>query len=74
MSNTSVTLGKHFEEFVNNLVKSGHYGSVSEVIRAALRNLEEQEARKALLRSALIEGENSGRADYNLEKLIAELD
>lgn len=72
--NTSVTLGPHFEEFVGKQVESGHYGSVSEAIRAGLRLLEEKEARLNLLRKALVEGENSGTADYSLEGLIQELD
>ena len=72
--NTSVTLGPHFEEFVGKQVESGHYGSVSEAIRAGLRLLEEKEARLNLLRKALVEGENSGTADYLLKSLIQELD
>ena len=72
--NTSVTLGPHFEEFVGKQVESGHYGSVSEAIRAGLRLLEEKEARLNLLRKALVEGENSGTADYSLKSLIQELD
>lgn len=74
MSNTSITLGNHFESFANAQVKSGRYGSVSEVIRAGLRILEDREAKLEALRAALIEGENSGTADYSLEKLTEELD
>ena len=72
--NTSVTLGHHFEKFVGQQVESGHYGSVSETIRAGLRLLEEKEAKLNLLRKALVEGENSGISDYSLEGLIQELD
>lgn len=72
--NTSVTLGPHFEEFVGKQVESGHYGSVSEAIRAGLRLLEEKEAKLNFLRKALVEGENSGTADYSLKSLIQELD
>jgi antitoxin ParD1/3/4 len=72
--NTSVTLGPHFEEFIGKQVAAGHYGSVSEAIRAGLRLLEEKETKLNLLRKALEEGEASGTAEYSLEGLIQELD
>ncbi len=72
--NTSVTLGPHFEKFIGQQVASGHYGSVSEAVRAGLRLLEEKEAKLAILRKALEEGEASGIADYSLKGLIEELD
>ncbi|MCD6526499.1 MAG: type II toxin-antitoxin system ParD family antitoxin [Desulfuromonas sp.] len=72
--NTSVTLGNHFENFVSQQVNHGHYGSVSEAIRAGLRLLEERETKLSLLRKALAEGEESGSSDYSLEGLIQELD
>ena len=74
MRNTSITLGERFEAFANKQVQSGRYGSVSEVIRAGLRILEEHETKAEVLRLALIEGENSGKADYSLDKLAKELD
>lgn len=58
--NTSVSLGDHFERFIKRQIRSGRYGSVSEVVRASLRLLEEQEQRTKALRQALIDGENSG--------------
>jgi len=61
--NTSISLGDHFENFINNEVKSGRYGSVSEVIRTALRLLENEERKLNELRSALIVGEQSGFAE-----------
>jgi len=72
--NTSVTLGPHFEKFIGQQVAAGHYGSVSEAVRAGLRLLEEKEAKLSVLRKALEEGENSGSAEYSLNGLIQELD
>lgn len=60
--NTSISLGDHFESFIESQIKSGRYGSVSEVVRASLRLLEEHEHRIGSLRKALIAGEKSGDA------------
>ncbi|QLE10255.1 type II toxin-antitoxin system ParD family antitoxin [Pseudoalteromonas shioyasakiensis] len=72
--NTSITLGDHFDSFIANQLQSGRYGSASEVIRAALRLLESQKTKMNTLRQLLIEGENSGVADYDLDSFINELD
>lgn len=58
--NTSISLGEHFENFINNEIESGRYASVSEVIRTALRLLENEERKLNDLRDALIAGEQSG--------------
>ena len=60
--NTSVIIGDHFTDFIEQKVKDGRYGSASDVVRAGLRLLEEHEAKIEALRAALIEGENSGPA------------
>jgi antitoxin ParD1/3/4 len=60
--NTSVTLGKHFEEFIGRQIERGRYGSASEVVRAGLRLLEEHENRVEALKFALEGGEQSGDA------------
>jgi len=72
--NTSITLGDHFEGFISEQVQSGRYGSASEVIRSALRLLENQEAKMETLRQLLQQGEQSGDADYDLDSFIEELD
>jgi len=58
--NTSVSLNDHFAAFIDNQVAGGRYGSASDVVRAGLRLLEEQEAKLEALRAALEEGEASG--------------
>ncbi|MFI5014702.1 MAG: type II toxin-antitoxin system ParD family antitoxin [Hyphomicrobiales bacterium] len=58
--NTSFSLGEHFSAFIEGQVAQGRYGSASDVVRAALRLLEEQEAKLVALRAALVEGEVSG--------------
>ncbi|MBU5613163.1 type II toxin-antitoxin system ParD family antitoxin [Geomonas azotofigens] len=72
--NTSVTLGAHYEKFITQQIANGRFGSASEAIRAGLRLLEEREAKLSLLRRSLIEGEESGPADYSLKELIASID
>ncbi len=42
--NTSIVLGDHFDKFISAQLQEGCYGSASEVVRQALRLLEEQRA------------------------------
>jgi antitoxin ParD1/3/4 len=60
--NTSFSLGDHFVDFIDRQLAHGRYGSASDVVRAALRLLEDEELRLATLRAALVEGEQSGPA------------
>ena len=60
--NTSISLGDHFENFVDKRVSTGRFKNASEVIRAGLRLLEEEETKIASLKSAIVEGMNSGVA------------
>jgi antitoxin ParD1/3/4 len=60
--NTSFSLDEHFNAFIEGEVASGRYGSASEVVRAALRLLEDRETRLNALRQSLLHGENSGQA------------
>jgi len=60
--NTSISLGDHFESFIEKQLASGRYNTASEVVRDSLRLLEEQEKQRNALRKALIAGEKSGIA------------
>ena len=76
--NTSILLGEHFEAFISKEVSSGRYSSASEVVRTALRLLEEMESKKNQLNTALAAGENSGFAKsfdpkLHLKKLHSKL-
>jgi antitoxin ParD1/3/4 len=75
--NTSISLGNYFDQFVNNQVSAGRYKNVSEVVRAGLRLLENEENKAIALKNAIQEGLNSPRVenfdfDQNLKKLKAE--
>ena len=62
MKTTSVALGPYFEEFIKAQIAQGRYNNASEVIRAGLRMLEDNDTRIAALRSAIEDGINSGEA------------
>ena len=60
--NTSISLGNHFESFIETTVSKGRFSNASEMIRAGLRLLEEEENRVIILRNAIRGGIESGRA------------
>jgi antitoxin ParD1/3/4 len=49
----NVSIGQRWEGFVDSVVRSGRYGSASEVVREGLRLVEEREARLRALRNTL---------------------
>jgi antitoxin ParD1/3/4 len=72
--NTSVSLGPYFEKFVEGRITAGRYKNASEVIRAGLRLLEEEESKVIELREALREGIESGIArEFNPRKHLQTL-
>lgn len=79
VANTSLSLGEHWEVFIRNEIASGRYGSASEVVRDALRTLEERKSRLAALRAHLSEGAEQARrgvfaTGYTIDGVIGELD
>ncbi len=69
-----MTLGDHFDSFIAQQISEGRYTSASEVVRAGLRLLEDNEQKVATLRHLLEEGEKSGTAEYDFESFMNELD
>jgi len=74
--NTSISLGNYFDSFIQSRISAGRYKNASEVVRAGLRLLEEEENKIIALREVIQEGIDSGIVnDFNpkshLEKLKA---
>lgn len=67
--NTSVSLGNYFDRLVEVKITQGRYKNASEVIRAALRLLEEEESRVTALKTVIAAGVESGVAvDFEPKK------
>ncbi len=70
--NTSFSLDEHFSAFIEDEVASGRYGSASDVVRSALRLLEDRETRLRALRQALVAGEQSGESTpFDFDEFVA---
>lgn len=74
IKSTSVALGGYFEEFIRIKIAEGRYNNTSEVIRAGIRLLEENESRLVELKAAIRTGEKSGEAvDFDPEQHLKTL-
>jgi antitoxin ParD1/3/4 len=74
--NTSISLGNYFDNFIQSRISAGRFKNASEVVRAGLRLLEEEENKIMALRDAIHGGIDSGMANdfdpkSHLEKLKA---
>ncbi|MCC5827126.1 type II toxin-antitoxin system ParD family antitoxin [Alkalimonas sp.] len=79
MATTSLSLGEHWEVFIKNEIASGRYGSASEVVRDALRAMEERKSKLEALRTHLSEGATQAQNsefvdDFSMDSLINALD
>jgi antitoxin ParD1/3/4 len=74
MKNTSISLGNYFDQFVSSQVTIGRYKNVSEVIRAGLRLLEDEESKTIALREAIQKGLDSPRVEnFDFEDNLKQL-
>lgn len=72
--NTSVSLGSYFDRFIESRITEGRYKNVSEVVRAGLRLLEEEEMKLNALKEAIQEGLSSGfEPNFDPEKHLQSL-
>jgi antitoxin ParD1/3/4 len=79
MATTSLSLGEHWEVFIKNQISSGRYGSASEVVRDALRSMEERKSKLEALRTHLAQGAQQAKSgefvdDFSMDALISDLD
>ena len=69
---TSIRLDPRSDAFVERQLREGHFESEDALLRAALRLLEERQAKVEALRQAIAEGEASGPATpFDMEAIIA---
>jgi antitoxin ParD1/3/4 len=70
--NTSFSLDDHYNAFIEQEVASGRYRSASDVVRTALRLLEDRETRLRALRQSLIAGERSGEStSFDFDEFVS---
>ncbi len=69
----NVSIGERWENFVERAVRTGRYGSASEVVREGLRLVEERETKLAALRSRLDASIAAGGevSDFELDEALA---
>lgn len=72
----NVSLTPELEGFAEQCVTSGRYGNVSEVMRAALRLLQEQEAKREAFARMLETAEREGdeRGWFEIDQVAEEMD
>jgi antitoxin ParD1/3/4 len=72
-------LGEHWEVFIKNEIASGRYGSASEVVRDALRVMEERKSKLEALRTHLAQGAEQAEKgqfvdEFSMDAVINDLD
>ena len=78
MATTSLSLGEHWEIYIKNEISSGRYSSASEVVRDALRAMEERKSKLEALRTHLAQGAKQASVgefvdNFSMDALINDL-
>ncbi len=72
--NTSISLGNYYDQFIQSQISAGRYQDISEVIRAGLRLLENEESKVIALKIAVQDGLNSQRVEnFDFEEHLEKL-
>ncbi len=71
----NVSLTPELEKFVSDTVSTGRYSSASEVVRASLRQMEEEERWKMYAKAKIAKGMDDIAADRTIssEQFLAEI-
>jgi antitoxin ParD1/3/4 len=76
MPTRNINLTPKMDKYVDAKIRNGHFANASEVLRAGLRALEQDEkedrARLEVIREAVAAGEESGIADGDVLKEVRE--
>ena len=70
MATTSLSLGEHWEVFIKNKVASGRYGSASELVRDALRTLEERNTKRQHLAEGANQAERGEFVNESMDEML----
>lgn len=70
MLRKTITVTDQQESWIKSQIESGQYGNDSEYLRDLIRLDQERKEKIALLRSALIEGENSGISNRSMADIL----
>jgi len=72
--NTSISLGNYFDDFIKQSIAEGRFKNASEVVRAGLRLLEEEEKKVIALKKAIKKGLSSPRVEnFDFDEHLASL-
>ena len=74
MATMNISLPDPMKDWVEAQVQGGKYANSSDYVRALIRQDQTYQEKRQVLIQALIEGEESGDAEYSIEALLKELD